>query len=82
MDAETTWILRRLLEIQIEQTDLLRGHVNVEATHQMNQHVYVYHDGRKLPSEPSKIAAALARNQESLRELVTELYKAPVPATS
>ena len=82
MDAETARTLRRVMEIQIEQTDLLRGHVNVEATRQMNQHVYLYHGGRQLLREPSEIAEALDRNQESLRELVAELYKAPVQATS
>ena len=82
MDAETARILRRLLAIQIEQTDLLRGHANLEANRQMDQHVYLYHDGGKLRREPSETTAALDRNQESLRELVAELYRAPVPATS
>ena len=81
MDAETARILRRLLEIQIEQTDLLRGLVVVEATHQMNQHVFLYHIGRKLHRDPPEIAASLDRNQETLRELIAELYKAPATAS-
>ena len=81
MDAA---FLRRIVEIQIEQGDLLKRFARMTAIHEMDNHVYIHHGGNKLQQagrEMGHIEECIKQNQEKLRELVADLHRAPATAS-
>jgi len=82
MDAT---ILKRIVEIQIEQGDLLKRLVRMTAIREISTHVYLYHGGDNLQEASNAanlIVARFEQNQDELRKLVSELCSVSAPAVS